>query len=261
MSFTDHLCGPLARAARRRGAVAAWVLMAVVSHTAVAQDSAVPPGGSDNPAGAAESVAARAPIEDLVSNNLLQLRENAEVVFVGTLAESELVSGRQGGVMETRYVFEIESYLKGERPEDRISLRNLGGRSEATGKTMSTPFSFEFAVGQRYLVFLRPGFEELALPIIEAFSILEGGEVVAGPSGHRLLGVSPSGEMIVASEAAYDTLDYGPEGAISPAPAPTEAPPPDAGSAEVQINPALAPAESLETAAGVSLEDIGRILR
>lgn len=235
----------------------AWVLMAVVGHAALAQDTAAPPEGGDSPGRAAET--APAPLEDLLSSNLLQLHENAEVVFVGTLTGSDLVSGRQGGVMETRYEFAVESYLKGERADDRISLRNLGGRSAATGKTMSTPFSFEFTVGQRYLVFLRPGFAELALPIIEAFSVQENGEVIAAASGRRLMGVGPAGEMILAGEPAYGTLNYATVQAISPTPA--EAPPPDAGSDGVEINAAAAPRTGVEAATGVSLEEIGQILR
>ena len=130
------------------------------------------------------------PIEELLSSNLLELRENADVVFVGELTDSELISGRDGGVLRTRYEFAVETYLKGERTNDRISLRNLGGRSAVTGKTMSTPFSFEFTVGERYLVFLRPGFEELELPIIHAFSIKEGGDALVDPSGRQLVGLN-----------------------------------------------------------------------
>ena len=180
---------------------------------------------------------------------------------MGELTESELISGRQGGVLRTRYEFAVESYLKGERPGDRISISNLGGRSEETGKTMSTPFSFEFTVGDRYLVFLRPGFEELALPIIHAFSVEEGGDVLVDPSGRRLMGVSQAGQMVLASEAEYGVLNYGPEQAIGVAPAPADAPPPSPGSGEVRINPAPTPPATVEAAAGVTLEDVEQILR
>jgi hypothetical protein len=182
-------------------------------------------------------------------------------VFIGELTDSELISGRDGGVLRTRYEFAVETYLKGERADDRISLRNLGGRSAVTGKTMSTAFSFEFTVGKRYLLFLRPGFEELVLPIIHAFSIEEGGDVLVDPSGRRLMALSQAGQMVLASEADYGALNYGPERAILVAPAPAAAPSPSPGSGEVRINPAPAPRATLEIAGGVTLEDVEQILR
>ncbi|MGH6902800.1 MAG: hypothetical protein ACREIR_08675 [Geminicoccaceae bacterium] len=261
MSLADCV-GELVRAPQRRRMVWACVLTAVAGHAAIAQDNAAPPEPGDNPEPVEESVAAaNVPIEELLSSNLLELRENADLVFVGELIDSELISGRDGGVLRTRYEFAVETFLKGERADDRISLRNLGGRSAVTGKTMSTPFSFEFTVGERYLVFLRPGFEELALPIIHAFSIEEGGDVLVDPSGRRLVGLSQVGQMVLASEADYAALNYGPDRAIGAPPAPAAAPAPSPGSGEVRINPAATPSATLESARGVTLEDVEQVLR
>jgi hypothetical protein len=131
---------------------------------------------------------------------------------------------------------------------------------------MSTPFSFEFTVGKRYLVFLRPGFEELSLPIIHAFSIEEGGEVLVDPSGRRLMEISQSGRMELASEAGYAPLNYGPRQAtgVVPAPAnataPAEVPAPRPGNDRVRIN-ASPPPMRARAATGVTLEDVEQILR
>jgi hypothetical protein len=262
MSLMDYLRGwALVPASQGRCLLWACVLTAVAGHAAIAQDNAAPSEKGDSPGPPEESVAAaRVPIEDLLSSNLLQLREHAEVVFVGELTDSELISGRETGVLRTRYDFTVETYLKGERPDDRISVRNLGGRSETTGKTMSTPFSFEFTVGKRYLVFLRPGFEELTLPIIHAFSIEENGDVLVDPSGRRLMGISQAGQMVLASEADYGGLNYGPKEPIGVAPAPADAPAPSPGNDGVRINAPIPPTTT-RAVAGVNLEDVEQILR
>ena len=178
------------------------------------------------------------PIETLVSDNLQQLRANAEAVFVGELTGSVLENDEEGSVPITRYDFAVETYLKGESSNNgTISLRNIGGRSERSGATVSTHFSFDFVVGERYLVFLRPDFAKSTLPIIFALSVHEGGDVLANENGQQLVRLNEEGEMGFSAAASYSPLNYRArnEESAKTAPGTTEMPAPSPGRGAVEI--------------------------
>lgn len=204
------------------------------------------------------------PIESLMSSNLLTLRDNAESVFVGELTARQLEGSGDTGILKTRYQFDVESYLKGEDIEkNKITITNLGGRDENDGTTMSTPFSFEFAVGQRYLVFLRNGHEKMTLPIIAAFSIQDSGDVLTAQNGQRLTGFNDQGDMQFSNETAYEAFNYAPRQVLDTAgaaAAPKTVPSPSAGQGDVEINTTTS-ANTAELAEdsegdGVTLEDV-----
>ncbi len=178
------------------------------------------------------------PIETLISDNLQELQENAEAVFVGVLTESALENDQEGSLPITRYDFVVENFIKGEGADNgTVSLRNFGGRNLDTGETVSTQFSFDFVVGERYLIFLRPDFAKSTLPIIFALSVHEGGDVLANQHGQQLVQLDERGAMSFSTAASHSPLNYGfvQQDAAASVPARLEAPAPVPESGDVEI--------------------------
>lgn len=151
---------------------------------------------------------------------LTQARQ-AAVIFDGVLLEAESGLRDDLRVLTTDYHFAVNEWLQGEHTDELLSVRALGGERE-DGSGMSSCESLELTPGRRYLVLLRPGFEELLVPFARVLQIDGDGTAVADEAGHLVTGIA-KGRLQVQAAAAVTTLGFLPE---PPAAEPTASGPP-----------------------------------
>jgi len=200
MSFTRVAC--VALWASFLGVVCASSAVDAVS----SGESVVGAWGEDAPLAPPES----RPLLPTVSAghmNLSRLREAAGTVFDGLLARAT-VRDRGQGALVTDCTFQIVESLKNSEAGGEFAVTTLGGELP-DGSSMSTSESLRLTIGRRYLVFLRPSAETLALPFLRVLQLGGDGKAVADESGRVLLDLQADGTMRLGGLPQYEYLFYG----------------------------------------------------
>jgi len=177
-----------------------------VAAISVEEDSQVPTEGSASvPPKAVYADRAN----DSIASNLPGITEASEYVFEGVLVDARVHVPDGLRILATEYVFRVNQWFKGQRESDELRVVAAGGEY-ADGSGMTTSSSYKLTSGRCYLVWVKPGAENMLAPFYGVLQIYDGGSTVADSHGRIVTGIQ-NGWLVTRQEPEAETLFYLPQ--------------------------------------------------